>query len=139
MSEPVFADKTRLPSDADLATVLGAANAHWDFLIAFVRKNCPEAVHEWKFYGAKYGWQLKIVHAKKALLYMIPHQGGFNAALALRPPALAALREAGLPEEFVREIEAAKESPEGRPARVFVKTKKDAALAAKLVGLKLTT
>ncbi|MCL4235266.1 MAG: DUF3788 family protein [Deltaproteobacteria bacterium] len=139
MSEPIFADKSRVPNDADLATALGAAKAHWDFLIAFVRKSCPEATHEWKFYGAKYGWQLKIVRAKKALLYMIPHQGGFNAALALRPPAVAAQLGAALPDDLVREIEAAKDAPEGRPARIFVKTKKDAAIAAKLVALKLSS
>lgn len=139
MSEPILGDRTRVPGDADLAAALGAAKPHWDALIAFVREACPEAAHEWKHYGAKYGWQLKVVRAKKALLYMIPHRGGFNAALALRPRAVEALRGAGVPEDLVREIEAAKDAPEGRPARVFVRTKKDAALAAKLVALKLAS
>ncbi len=137
MIEPILGDKSRVPDDADLAQVLGAAKSHWDALVAHIRERCPDATHEWKHYGAKYGWQLRVVFRKKALVYLIVHRGGFNAALALRPPAVAALRDAGLPEELVREIEAAKDAHEGRPARIFVKTKKDAVVAAKLIGLKL--
>lgn len=139
MSEPILGDRTRVPGDADLAAALGAGKLHWDALIAFVREVCPEAVLEWKFYGAKYGWQLKVVRAKKALLYMIPHRDGFNAALALRPRAVEELRGAGVPEDLVREIESAKDAPEGRPARIFVTTKRDVGIAAKLVALKLAS
>jgi len=75
---------------------------------------------------------------KRSVLYMIPHQKHFTAAVALRDEAIAALSGAGVPPERVRAIEAAKPSPEGRPARVEVKSGRDLALVKKLVAIKLS-
>jgi hypothetical protein len=92
---------------------------------------------EWKFYGQKHGWQLKVMARRRALLYLIPRRGHFVAALALREPAIAALREHGVPEPLVREIEEAKPSPEGRPARVEVRGPGELSLVKQLISTKL--
>src|SRR5688572_30751705 len=120
----------------DVTPLLGPARKQWDALLKFLGE-LDGVVPEWKFYGEKYGWQLKLKAKGRALVYLIPRPGRFTAALALRKPAIAALRAGGIPEELVREIEAAKEAPEGKPARVEVSSPRTLALLKKLLVIKL--
>jgi hypothetical protein len=122
----------------DLTVMLGAAKAAWDALQKLLDAQ-PGASGEWKFYGAKHGWQRKVTADKVALVYLIPKAGYFTAAVALRDDAIAALRGRGYPVDRVREIETARASTEGKPARVEVRTLKDVALVEILVMTKLAT
>lgn len=126
----VFLEKAAPPDAAHLAQALGKANAAWVALVG----DLEGLALEWKFYGAKHGWQLKAVKGKRSILYLVPNEGSFTAALALRPAAVARL---ALP--FRREVEGAKPGPEGHPARVQVKTRGDLQLVKQLVALKLET
>lgn len=124
-------------SDGELASLLGRAKPAWDTLVAWMEAREGLAM-VWKFYGAKHGWQLKFVDARKrSVLYMIPREGRFGAALALRDDAIAALPAAGVAPDVVRAISQAKPSTEGRPARVEVTGARDLALVKELVTVKL--
>jgi len=97
----------------------------------------PGVTCAWNHYGAKHGAQLKATANKRALVYLIPRDGRFTAAVALRDPAIAALRATKFPTQRLREIEQARVSPEGRPARVVVTGRRDLAWAKQLVLVKL--
>lgn len=135
MTEPLFTDAGKPPDDAALAAALGRAKRHWDAILA----SLPEdgIAREWKFYGAKYGWQLKIAKGKRAMLYLVPRPSKFGAALALPDQAVAALRGSGLPAALVQEIESARRYPEGRPARIEVSAREDAEIVQRLLAIKL--
>jgi hypothetical protein len=120
----------------DLSSLLGKTKKQWDALMGFLAER-QGIVPEWKFYGEKHGWQVKLTTKKRALAYLIPRQGHFTAALALRRQAIAALRENGLPELLVRSIESAKESSEGKPARLEITGPDELALLKKLLEVKL--
>jgi len=107
------------PADAALAAALGASRPHWDTIVARVDA-AGGLRREWKFYAGSHGWQLKIRDARSALLYLIPRDGRFVAALPLNAEAVAALPGSGLPVELVAAITTAKPSPEGTPARIEV-------------------
>jgi hypothetical protein len=130
-------NKSKRPDDSVLTAMMGKAKKHWDTLINWFNEEHPGLIQEWKFYGEKYGWQLKIVDKKRAILYMIPHQGNFMAALALKEKAIASLKESNLPASLIKEIENAKAVPEGKPARVEVKSKEHVDLVMKLIAIKL--
>jgi hypothetical protein len=122
----------------ELSRLLGKARKPWDALRAHL-EGLEGVASEWKFYGARHGWQLKVVAQRRALLYLIPREGRFTAALALRADAIAALRSSGVPAKLVREIEAARESPEGKPARVEVSGMRELAVVKTLIAVKLAT
>jgi hypothetical protein len=124
------------PDDATVAATLGKASASWHQLVEHLLQ-LPGVTTSWKFYGAKHGWQLKASQGKRAVLYLVPSEGAFVAALALRPKGLEAAR-ASLPPALVREIDAAKPGPEGHPARVQVRTQKDVAVVKRLLAIKLS-
>jgi hypothetical protein len=132
----VFSEKTEQPDDAALTRALGRSKAHWDAIMRHVQ-GLDGVTVSWKFYGKKHGWQVKALRKKKALLYLIPHQGSFLAAMALDEQALEAVRGSALPPALVEEIVAAKPSPEGHPARVEVGTKAQAELVRRLLAIKL--
>lgn len=122
----------------EVAARLGKARPAWEALRAFLDA-VPGATSAWKFYGAKHSWQLKVTMNRRALVYLIPRAGSFTAALALRRPAVAALRDSKLAAAQIREIEAAKPSPEGQPARIVVTGARQLAWVKQLVMIKLQT
>ena len=99
--------------------------------------NVPGATSEWRFYGAKHGWQLKITTNRRALIYLIPRPGNFTAAVALRKPAIAALRARNQFAQQIRDIEQTPASPEGKPVRIVVTSARQLGSVKTLVVIKL--
>lgn len=130
-------DGTSGPDTATLGAKLGRSFEAWSYLLSLVQQLAPEAKPVWKFYGEKYGWQLKLESKKKAILYMIPHNSSFGAALALKGPALERLNDSGLPGDLVQQIHHGKLLPEGKAARVEVAAMEDVKNVEILVRLKL--
>lgn len=128
--------RTSGPGASALAAQLGRARKAWDVLLARVDEAWPDVVREWKNYGAKHGWQLKMSHRKRAFVYLIPRDGSFTAATALKGEALAALRESGLPAALVDEIERGTSYPEGKAARIIVTTSTQVEQVMSLLALK---
>ena len=129
----VLVDKDSEPTARELSAALGKAQKSWDLLLAHLATE-PGVSVAWKFYGAKLGWQLKATQGKRAVLYLVPNEGAFVAAMALRPAALE-LARASLPPALVREIDAAKPGPEGHPARVLVTTVKELGVVKQLLAI----
>jgi hypothetical protein len=132
----VFTDKATRPDRTSLARALGRAGKAWDAISHHLDQD-ERLVCAWKFYGEKHGWQWKVEHNKRAILYMVPGEGCFTAALGLKEKAVAALRSSQLPPALVREIEVAKAYAEGRPARVAVTGMGEVEIVKQLVALKL--
>jgi len=120
----------------DLVVLLGACRPWWDALRAFLDE-LRGVTCAWNHCGAKHGAQLKATANKRALVYLIPRAGCFTAAVALRDPAIAALRATKFPAPRLRDIERARASPEGRPARVVVTGPRELAWAKQLVLVEL--
>jgi hypothetical protein len=122
----------------DLTQLLGTAKSAWDAVRDYVAGQ-PGTTTAWKFYGQKHGWQLKVMAKRRALVYLIPRAGTFTAAVALREPAIAALRATAFPSERLRTIEQARASTEGKPARIEVTSARQVPLVKLLVSVKLAT
>jgi Protein of unknown function (DUF3788) len=131
------AGRTNSPNDATLEQTLGKTKKIWDAIVDHVDSLPNGLVREWKYYGKKHGWQMKVTDGKRAVLYLIPHDGSFRAALALNDKAVAALPSQKIPPRFLREITAGKAYPEGRPARIEVTSRRDLTVVKKLLRINL--
>jgi hypothetical protein len=136
MEEPIFADKSHMPDDADLAKALGRAKGHWDKLREYA-KSFPAVVQEWKCYTGQSGWTLVLKDKRRKLLYMRPLLKYFKASFALGPQAAKAAEQSDLPAKVIDMIRAAPTYPEGRAVRVDVKTAADAGVVRKLLAIKV--
>lgn len=137
MGEPAFPDRSRRPSDADLARVLGRTKGHWDRLLAHVAHVSPDARPEWKYYTKKTGWTVVVRGKRRNVMYLNPDEKRFMVSFAFSDKAVNAAEESDLPEALVQEILAGPKYPEGRPARVTVKVAADLKTAKKLLAIKL--
>jgi hypothetical protein len=136
MTEIVFADRAQSPDDAQLAATLGKAKRWWDQTLALLERDYDRLTREWKFYGAKHGWQMKVSDRKRAILYLIPRAGRFTAAFALDDHAIAAARTRGLSADLLAELDRAKTYAEGKPLRIVVETKAQLESIRLLIGAK---
>jgi hypothetical protein len=136
MAEPIFADKSHQPDDADLADTLGRAKRHWDTLVAHVQQASPAATAEWKFYTAKYGWTFVVREKRRNLFYLKPLAKCFTVSLAFGDKAVDAAEQSDLPDEIVKPIRQSPKLPEGRAVRINVTSASHVAIAKKLLAIK---
>ncbi|HRX85635.1 MAG TPA: DUF3788 family protein [Phycisphaerae bacterium] len=139
MGEPVeaglLADAGKKPSDADVREVLGRAFTHWRTLVDGVAGIEPNAAGAWRFYKSS-GWTFVIRDKKRNLLYLRPVKGKILTSMALGEAAYKAALASELPEDLRAELRAAPKYPEGRPARVGVRTQAEVKTVLKLIELK---
>jgi hypothetical protein len=76
----VLLEKSQVPDDRLVKGVLGAT---WS-LFEEVRAQARSCEQEWKHYGSKYGWKLKIHADKKTLCEVTVADGWFLLAMAIR-------------------------------------------------------
>ncbi len=136
--DPVFPDKSAMPTDADLTRVLGRKKGHWDKLMASAMKAAPDATPECKYYTKKSGWTFLLRGKRRNVLYMRPiEKGRFVAAFVFGEKAVQAAEQADLPTEVIEMIRQSPKYPEGRAVRLEVGVAADVKIAKKLLAIKL--
>ncbi len=139
MAMSVFDDKNHMPTDDDLAFVLGRSKAHWDALHEYLADRYMPLTHKWGFPGAKHGWSCRLIQQKRTILVLIPDRKYFHVSFALREPALETALSSDLEDSVKQAIRDAPVYAEGRGVRIDVRTKMDAAIVKKLADIKMTS
>jgi hypothetical protein len=138
MASSCFTDKTRAPSEAEVAKRLGAMATVWRKIRAEVAKQAPGITEEWGYTSASTGWGLRLKSGKRVILYLTPGEGKFFASMALGEKAANSESAQRMPAALRRLIDAAPRYAEGRGVRLQVTKASDAGAVARLVALKVT-
>jgi hypothetical protein len=80
MSVNVLNEKTEQPTDVQIQAALGPTWGHFEALRALT----SAFEQEWRHYGKKYGWKLKVHADDKTLYELTVAQGWFLVAASLR-------------------------------------------------------
>lgn len=136
MEENVFNDKSVVPDGRDVLKTLGDAGGLWLELRRFVQENYGPAIEEWKFYGPKSGWTMKLVLPKKNLFFFIAMKGGFRLSFVFGDKAVEAIDQSDLPRAMIEEVKNARRYPEGRGLRIDVRDRRYLAAAKTLTRIK---
>lgn len=80
MSINVLNEKDPQPTEAQIKAALGPAWVHYEAL----EKLTAACLREWRHYGKKYGWKLKVHAEDKTLFELTVAEGWFLVAMALR-------------------------------------------------------
>ena len=137
MSPSIFNDKSTKPDDRLLAEILGATSPFLEQLREHFKQNYDDIHEEWKFYGQKYGWQLKLIQKKRTILYVIPSESCFRITFVLGDRAVEAVEKRGLPETIKETLRNARKYMEGRGIQVEVKGPEDVKIVEKLAQIKM--
>jgi hypothetical protein len=123
------------PGDAELQQQLGEAWTTYRALLAAA----PDLRPEWKYYGAKYGWTLKLFLGSRNLCFLSPHEGELMVAFLFGPSDFERVLESGVPEPMKDELRTARRYVEGTPLRMTLKTPTDLPPVLELLEIKRTT
>lgn len=137
MDTPVFADKNTVPTGEMLAPVLGATFQFWNEIRTYLTTEFADLGEDWKCYGKKYGWQLKMLKKKRNLIFLIPKEGFFNAVFIFGDKAVEEIQQSDVPEAIKTELANAKKYMEGRGIKLDVKSADDVAVVKKLITIKV--
>ena len=137
MAANAFINKSRQPTDTELATALGAAKAVWDQLLVGLDKEYDVNVHEWKCYSPKWGWSLRVKRKARTIVWLSPHEGRFTVLFILGGKAMQAARQVRFPQRIVKAMKEAPKYPEGTGVRLVIISSRDIGALKKLAAIKL--
>ena len=120
-SEVFFVRKEAVPDELELKKALEGVHPAFEEILTLIKGYS----REWKFYGAKLGWQLKVTKKGKALFYLTPQQGSFRLGFAVRDKEKEVLLNSKLPIKAKEELAVAKKYPEGHPLHLQVNKRSD--------------
>ena len=137
MSASVFNDKSVKPDNKTLLNVLGKTAKLWQKIKSNLENEYGELIEDWKYYGQKTGWLLKVLRKKRNLFFFIPLKGCFRIAFVFGEKAVSAVESSDLPEAIKLELKNARKYAEGRGIRIEVKSAKNIKNIQKLVEIKV--
>jgi len=120
-----FDDKSREPTDSEVAEVLAGAADLWTGLRSEIASLFDPLTQDWVFSGKKWGWALRLKHKNRAVLYMTPVDGFFYAGFALGQKAVDAAHASDLPQSILDLIDGSHKYAEGRGVRIEVRGEED--------------
>jgi hypothetical protein len=137
MAASFFTDKVIIPDDAQFAVAIGSTLALFESIRNFICKNYGDTTTEWKFYGPKSGWVLKILQKKKNLFFVIPCNGYFKVAFTFGEGAFERMMVSDLPDCIKEQWKEATNHTEGRTVQFDVKDQSDYNLLTRHIEIKL--
>ncbi|ELR68666.1 hypothetical protein C900_05955 [Fulvivirga imtechensis AK7] len=133
----VFTDKTIIPDEETLSSGIGDTYPLWNDIKSYVYEHYPKATEEWKYPGAKYGWSFRVKDKKRVIIYLLPRENYFLAAMVFSPKATEMVLESPITDIIKDELRAARPYAEGRGIRIPVKNQKDVKDIKLLIDIKL--
>jgi hypothetical protein len=137
MEKSVFTDQSVKPDHIILTKALGDAAKFWEAIKKRTEDKYGAVNEVWKFYGAKYGWTLKVLLKKRNLFFFIPLSGYFRTAFVFGDRAVAAAERSGLPRELIEILKNARKYAEGRGLSINVRSRQDVESVMRLIDIKV--
>lgn len=137
MSGSIFKDKIVKPDAKAMAKELGTRAGYWTKLRTNLASDFGELIEDWKFYGQKSGWILKLFQKKRNLFFLTPQKEFFRIAFVFGDRAVAEVEKSDLPESIKESLRTARKYAEGRGLQIEVKTEEDIEIVKKLVRIKI--
>jgi hypothetical protein len=137
MSGSIFKDKSVKPDTRAFAEAIGETAGYWKELRNGLEDEFGELVEDWKFYGQKSGWILKLLRKKRNLFFVTPQEGFFRSVFVFGDRAVAEVESSDLPESIKDALRTARKYAEGLGLQIEVTTVDDIDVVKKLVRIKV--
>jgi hypothetical protein len=136
MTQNVFLEKSKQPTPVEISKHLGT---RMRYLTELQQHITGDWVPEWKYYGQKLGWTMKLLVGKRNLCFIVVCKGYFAVSMVFGDKAVRAVEDSSLPAELISELVQARRYAEGRGIRIEVKSRTALGHAKTLLEIKQTT
>ena len=116
--QSIFTAKDIKPTNALLKKALGKTFPFWNDLYTYTISVVAGAKEEWSY--SKYGWSFRISDKKRVVLYLLPRDGFFKAAMVFGARATGAVMDSSVADSIKTELQKAKPYAEGRGIRIDI-------------------
>jgi hypothetical protein len=137
MPGSIFDDKSDKPGKNILIKKLGVTGKYWIELKDHLEEKHGPLREEWKFYGKKYGWQLKVLRKKRNLFFLIPSDGFFRIVFVFGDKAVSVVDKSDLSDVIKNTLRNARKYTEGRGLPIDVRLPEDVDNVKQLVSIKI--
>jgi len=120
------------PTQAEIDEILGDGA---DLLDEFLSRN-PELRPEWKYYGPKNGWGLKLFRKKRNMCFVGREPGAIAIVFIFGERAYERLSTSAMRPALRELVEGARRFPEGRGIRLILREESDLEDAQLLLDIK---
>ena len=134
----LFNEKHLQPTEEMLTGALCETKVLLDSIGKFIETEFGEFHREWKFYGSKLGWSLKLFNKKRNVLFVGPETGYFRVAFAIGEKVFQEILRSELPDSIKNQLSTTTVYAEGRPLRLEIRSKEDAEPLFQLIKIKLS-
>ena len=137
MAGSIFNDKAIRPDEKLLEATLGAAFSHYMEICEYIQQHFGELTPEWKYYGKKNGWLLKLMQDKRNVLFINPQHGYFSTTFTFGKHAQVAIAESTVGGTIKEEVLNANQYAEGKVLQLVIRSASDMENVLKLIKIKL--
>ncbi|MEY8608827.1 DUF3788 family protein [Parabacteroides segnis] len=114
MATSYFEDKTKEPQDSELEIALGSTFPLFETMCKYLVDTYKDIRPEWKHYGNKTGWLLKIFKGKRNIMFVVPYEKTFTVTFTFGDKATQQVMESDISDEIKTDLQNAKKYMEGR-------------------------
>ena len=97
MLNNIFIDKSVKPDNQKLSKALGTSYKCWEEIKNSLTNEYGELIKEWKYYGQKIGWTLKLLLKKRNLFFLAAYDKYFRIAFIFGDKAVSVIEQSDLP------------------------------------------
>ena len=125
------------PDDNMLSEELKETKDYLDRICSFILDEFDDLSKEWKYYGDKSGWILKLINKQRNVLFVIPCVGYFKVSFTFGDKAVNEIMLHELPGFNKQELLNSKRFAEGRTIQLEIKEDRDYNNVLVLIMIKL--
>ncbi len=133
----LFMDELVMPNEDSIKDALGNNYKYWKEIKTTLNAKYEGLKEEWKYYGKKTGWTLKLFYKKRNLFFFSVYEDYFILAFVFSDKAVDAITKSNLPSKYINEILATKKYAGGRGLRIEVRYKVEVKIIIKLTEIKI--
>jgi hypothetical protein len=121
MSDNQFKIKDKVPDEKRVKEVLKSNYSNLEAIRSYIAETIGDTKEEWKFYGVKYGWNLKNFYKKRNLYFIGMYDGYFRIGFVFGERAFNSVMNSEVKDELKNELASAKKYAEGRGLTLEIK------------------
>ena len=134
--KPLLSDKSIIPTDEYIFSLIGNNRLHWKKIMDHVSENYKDTSGSWNYYNDGKQWLFKMVHKKKTLFWAGITDKTFRITFYLGNKAEAIIENSDLPRNVREEFKTAERYGLIRPLTFLIKSETDVDNVLKMIAIK---